>query len=293
MVAIMFESACTIVIATFNRRARLLSTLKQLSALPERPPIVVVDNGSSDSTYDGVREAFPNVRTIRLTRNIGAAARNVGAHAVQTRYIAFCDDDCWWEPGSLERASGLLDAHADVGLLHARVMIDGAGIDVVCTLMASSPVPKRTTCPGVSIGAFMACAIVVRRSAFLATGGYHPRYHLGAEESLLALELLERNWELIYDAQLVVVHAPDAVGREPRKRRVTVTRNRLWTVWLRHSAAAARGATVALAREAVRNPEALDALLRAVAGLPWILRERRPVHLSVERLVDQLIKLPA
>jgi GT2 family glycosyltransferase len=230
---------------------------------------------------------------VRLPGNIGAAARNVGARAAQTPYIAFCDDDCWWEPGSLERASALLDAHAGVGLLHARVMIDGAGIDVVCTLMASSPVRKRTTCPGMSIGAFMACAVVIRRSAFLATGGYHPRYHLGAEESLLALELLERDWELIYDAQLVVVHAPDPAGRKPRRRRVTVTRNRLWTVWLRHSRAAAWGATFALAREAVRNTEALDALVRAVVGLPWILRERRPVRLSVERLVDQLVKLPA
>ena len=287
------DPACTIVIATFNRRDQLLRTLKRLSALREHPPIVVVDNGSSDGTFACVKRAFPHVNVIRLPRNTGAAARNVGARIARTRYIAFCDDDCWWESGSIERASSLLDAHADVALLHARVMVEGASIDEVCTLMASSPISKRTTCPGTAIGAFMACAVVMRRSAFLAAGGYNARYHLGAEESLLALDLLERGWEMIYDPHLVLVHAPEAAGRKPRRRRVAVTRNRLWTVWLRHSAGAARNATFALAREAMRNSEARDALMRAVAGLPWIVRNRRPVHSHVEQLVDQLEQLPA
>ncbi len=289
----MFDDACTIVVATYNRRRRLLLTLDRLTALPERPRIIVVDNGSTDLTYIGVLSAFPDVRVIRLEQNLGAAARNIGAQAATTRYVAFCDDDCWWEPGSLQRASALMDAHAGVGLLHARVMVDGAGIDAVCSLMAASPVSKRSDCPGMAIGAFMACAVVVRRGAFLDAGGYHRRYHIGAEESLLALELLERDWELIYNAQLVVVHAPDAAGRKPRLRRVTVTRNRLWTVWLRHSSAAAWSATAALARHAMRNPEALEALARAIAGLPWILRERRPVHPNVERIIGQLTQLPA
>ena len=142
------------------------------------------------------------------------------------------------------------------------------------------------------MAAFMACAIVVRRSAFLAAGGYHKRYHLGAEESLLALELLEANWELVYDPELVLVHAPTSAGRNPRRRRVFVMRNRLWTAWLRHSAAGARAATASLAWEATRNPEALAALLRAVAGLPWIMRERRPVQPEVERVVGTLTELP-
>ena len=285
--------ACTIVIATHNRCARLLDTLTRLSALPERPGVIVVDNRSDDETCGRVQTLFPAVQLVRLGSNTGAVARNIGASLVQTSYIAFCDDDCWWEPGSLARATTLLDAYADVGLLHARVMVDGERLDDACMLMEASPIPKRTACPGHAIAAFMACAVVIRRSAFLATGGYHPRYHLGAEESLLALELLERGWQLIYDPQLTLVHAPAAAGRTPRRRRVTVRRNRLWTAWLRHSSSGARHATAALLREAVGDMEALDAFVRALAGLPWILRERRPVSEGVERLVDALVQLPA
>lgn len=46
---------------------------------------------------------------IRLANNRGAVARNVGVAEVATRYVAFCDDDCWWAQGSLQRAAEILD----------------------------------------------------------------------------------------------------------------------------------------------------------------------------------------
>jgi hypothetical protein len=40
----------TVVIATRDRRDELLTTLGHLRALPERPPVIVVDNGSTDGS---------------------------------------------------------------------------------------------------------------------------------------------------------------------------------------------------------------------------------------------------
>lgn len=288
----MAAAQCTIVIATYNRRARLATTLQRLTRLSERPQIVVVDNGSSDGTAAHVGAVFPAVRVIELPKNIGAAARNVGVRAALTPYVAFCDDDCWWSPGSIARGIELLHENADVGLINARVVVDETRVDAACSLMETSRVPKRSACPGTAIVQFMAGASMVRREAFLQAGGYHERYHIGAEESLLALDLLDREWELIYDPSLVVHHEPYRLDRAPRARRIAVMRNRLWTAWLRLSPSTAAIATMQLLSAARSDRTALTALLKALCGLPWILRERRPVQMKVERLTLTVDTLP-
>lgn len=284
---------CTIVLATYNRREVLDGTLARLTALPERPPVVVVDNGSTDGTAALVLERHPAVRLLRLPENVGAAARTEGVRLVATRYVAFCDDDCAWRPGAISRAVALLDAHREVALLNGRVVVRGERDDEACALMAASPLPKRSGCPGRAIAAFMAGASVVRRDAYLAAGGFHARYHIGAEESLLALDLIDRGWELVYVEDLVVDHAPHAAGRRPEQRRRLVLRNRLWTAWLRRSWGGAWRATLRLVRCARRDPVARAALREALGGLPWVLRERRPVAPRVEALLDSLTELPA
>ena len=75
----MKESRVTVVVLTYNRVQEVLRTLHHLSGLDEQPPIIVVDNGSSDGTGSLVAERYSRVTVIRLASNIGAAARNAGA----------------------------------------------------------------------------------------------------------------------------------------------------------------------------------------------------------------------
>src|SRR5918911_4826437 len=95
------ERRVAVVIATRNRRESLGKTLDHLLALPERPPIVVVDNASTDGTVDLVARRYPEVEVVALPENRGGAARNVGVARVGAPYVAFSDDDSWWEPGAL------------------------------------------------------------------------------------------------------------------------------------------------------------------------------------------------
>ena len=63
---------------TRDRRDTTLATLGRLLALPEQPPITVVDNGSHDGKVDAIRAAWPTVDVVALTSNLGAAARTIG-----------------------------------------------------------------------------------------------------------------------------------------------------------------------------------------------------------------------
>jgi GT2 family glycosyltransferase len=267
---------------TRDRRRRALATLDRLAELPERPPTVVVDNGSSDGTPAAIARRHPGVRVIELARNAGSAARTLGVRALDTPLVAFSDDDSWWEPGALARAEGAFADHPRLALVQGRILV-GADrrLDPVCEAMRHSAVPARAGLPGPAVLGFLACGAVVRRTAFLSVGGFHPRFGVGGEEELLALDLAAGGWELAYLDALVAHHHPQLTdGRAGRPD--TQLRNALWVAWLRRRPAGALATTTRLAATALRERR-LGGLAAAARGLPWVVRERRPVPPSVER----------
>ncbi|HEU5142732.1 MAG TPA: glycosyltransferase [Solirubrobacterales bacterium] len=262
-----------VVIATRDRREVLLSTLTRLRALPESPPIVVVDNASRDGTAAAVAERFPAVELLSLDRNRGAAARNFGAELLATPYVAFSDDDSWWNAGSLRRAAELFDRFPSLGLLAARILVGPERrLDPTSAQMRAAPAPGL---PGPRVVGFVACGALVRRSAFLGAGGFCERFGIGGEERLLTIDMGTAGWDLCYAGELVAVHAPDGGARPGRPWRER--RNDLWTSWLRMPAGEALTDTWRLAREGFGDRTAWEALLAALPGLPWALRRRRAV----------------
>jgi GT2 family glycosyltransferase len=277
-----------VVVATRNRAPELLGALTRLRALPERPRVVVVDNGSTDGSSARVRAHHPDVEVIELGRNLGAAARTVGAASVPAAYVAFSDDDSWWAPGALARAVALLDRHRRLAVLAARVLVGPEGrLDPVCAEMAAGRLPVAPDLPGPSVLGFVACGAVVRRDAFLAAGGFHRRLGVGGEEELLALDLAARGWGLAYVDEVVAHHHPSP-SRDPLGRRRIQVRNALWSAWLRRPAAGATRQTLHLAGPALGQPGARAGVLDAVLGLPWVLRERHPVRAELEDALRSL-----
>jgi GT2 family glycosyltransferase len=279
----------TVVVITHNRRRSLARTLRSLASLLERPGIIVVDNGSRDGTAAAVRHDHPEVTLLPLRRNVGAVARNLAVRRVVTPYVAFCDDDTWWEPGSLRRCADVLDAHPAVAAVTARIVVEPGGHDdPIVAELAGSPVPRPAGLPGPALLSFLAGASVLRVAPFRAAGGFSPRLWLGGEEELLAADLVAAGHTLCYLPGAVVHHAPSG-QRDPTRRRELGIRNTLWFTWLRRPAAAAARRTLELARGVPRDWVSVRAFAAAAAGLPWVLRERDPVPPHVEtvmRLLD-------
>lgn len=266
----------SVIVLTFNRAAELQRTLAHLLALPEQVPIVVVDNGSTDSTAAMMAAQFPHVRLIRMLCNLGAAARNAGVAAVDTPYVAFCDDDTWWEPGALARAVMVLDAHPHVAVVCARVLVGAARVeDPTCALMARSPLPAQDL-PGPALIGFLAGASAMRRSAFIAAGGYEPRLFIGGEEALLSLDLLADGWDIVYEARATVCHFPSH-QRDVGRRRQLLVRNALWLAWMRLPWGLLLRECRRLLRPIWRDGAVAVGLFGALAGLPWAIRRRRVV----------------
>ena len=276
------DDRVAVVVITHQRRDELLLALSRLRELPEQPHVVVVDNGSTDGTADAVRAAHPWVELIASPENLGAVGRNVGVARLDTPYVAFCDDDTWWEPGSLRSAADVLDAHPRLAVVTARIVVEPAGIeDPIVAELRDSPVVGAEWLPGPALGSFLAGASVLRRDAFTEVGGFSERLWLGGEEELMAGDLAAAGWELCYLPQLTVHHQA-STARDPHRRRADGIRNTLWTTWLRRPLRPALRRTVHLLRTVPRDRVTARGLVHAVRGLPWVLRERRVLPAAAE-----------
>jgi GT2 family glycosyltransferase len=274
----------TIVVATQNRRDEVIHTLTHL--VPEAP-VIVVDNGSQDGTSEAVRRCFPSVRLIRLERNKGVAARNVGARMARTPFVAFSDDDSWWDAGALDTAAQILRDHPRLALVAARTLVGpNRRLDPVSAEMAASPLPARRDQPGRPVLGFLACASVVRRDAFLKVGGFSQLLFIIGEETLLAYDLAAAGHDLSYVDTVTALHYPSTASRSGRRR--LQLRNALLISWMRRPLRRAFADTVRLARTAATSADAFGALGAAFLRLPAALASRRKVPARLEHDIQLL-----
>ncbi|MGW0550464.1 glycosyltransferase family 2 protein [Streptomyces altiplanensis] len=282
------DGRTTVVVITKDRRAELLRTLGMLRELPERPLVIVTDNASDDGTAEAVDRRFPEVVLLRPGRNLGALGRNLAVRHVRTPYVAFCDDDTWWEPGSLRHAADVLDARPLLAAVTARIVVEPSGEeDPIVADLRDSPLSGPEWLPGPALGSFLAAATVMRTDAFRAGGGFHPGLWFGGEEELLATDLLRRGWWLSYVPALTIHHAA-STARDSTARRIVGLRNTLWFTWLRRPLAPALRRTGYLLRTVPRDVASLRAFAHAAAGLPWVLRQRDPVPPELEARLGAL-----
>jgi GT2 family glycosyltransferase len=263
------------------------------SSLPRHEgPVVVVDNGSQDGTPERIGAMFPHVEVVALSRNRGAQARNIGVARARTALVAFADDDSWWAPGALDRAADLFASHPRMALLGARVLVGEAeSLDPVCIEMADSPLGLAHDLPGPSVLGFVACASVVRGTAFLDAGGFDPVVFFMGEEQRLALDLAAAGWGLSYVDSVVAHHHPSTARdeRSRRQREALMSRNAVLTALMRRP----WHQVVRIARQELGNgPTGRRGVARAVARSPLALARRRVLPPALESAVRS-VEAPA
>ncbi len=111
----------SIIICTLNHAQSLQETLASLAAVrvPASMPteLIVVDNGSTDSTAEIVRQFRPahlEVKYVSAPKRGQCEARNAGLAAAQGEVILFTDDDLRFPPNWIEDMCGpILRGEAD------------------------------------------------------------------------------------------------------------------------------------------------------------------------------------
>lgn len=112
-------SNISVIIPTYNRcgslRRALASVLAQTYAAAE---VIVIDDGSTDTTADLLCTEFPQV-TYFFQQNRGvSAARNAGIQLATGQWLAFLDSDDEWLPDKLSRQMELLAENPNYQVCH-------------------------------------------------------------------------------------------------------------------------------------------------------------------------------
>ena len=94
----------SVIIPTYNRcdllKRAINSVIKQTITPKE---IIIVDNGSTDQTYQIVSSLFPEISYFIEKKRGVSAARNKGILESKSKWIAFLDSDDAWKPTKLEK----------------------------------------------------------------------------------------------------------------------------------------------------------------------------------------------
>jgi len=148
----------SVIVPVFNGERYLEETLRCALGQSLKPDeVIVVDDGSSDSSAEIAERIDGPVRCIRQANAGVAAARNRGLSAAEGELIAFLDHDDLWPQDKLEIQVAALRENPEVDIVSGRMRVIGGALP---GRPWSAEGPREAPA-----GAYLA-ATVIRRSVF-------------------------------------------------------------------------------------------------------------------------------
>jgi glycosyltransferase involved in cell wall biosynthesis len=177
----------SVVIPTWNRAAYLREALESVFKQTfEDYEIIVVDDTSTDSTPEVVRDFGERVHFVRQEHQQGpGAARNRGVEEAQGRYVAFLDSDDLWLPEKLAAQVAELELRA--GAIAVACNSEIIGHDGVLRLRCSAALDDRDVFDAETIfrqNPIQTSVMVVRKESFIKSGGFDEAVALVGVEDL-------------------------------------------------------------------------------------------------------------
>lgn len=133
---------------------------------------IVIDGGSSDGSIE-ITESFGGARVLHQRSRGLAAARNEAIAAATQPFITFCDADDRWEPGG---AAALHDA-----LVREATCLAAIGMVLPIAIEGHDATAAQRGRMGVPLPGFTPGAMLARREAFEAIGGFDESLSIGAD----------------------------------------------------------------------------------------------------------------
>ncbi|MCG6537344.1 MAG: glycosyltransferase family 2 protein, partial [Syntrophales bacterium LBB04] len=172
--------------------------------------VIVVDNGSTSSPLDSVKEKFPWVTFVNSEKNLGVpGGRNLGIAHSRGEYLLFMDDDAFF---------GISDVSGKVRKAFEKYPLCGAVAFQILDAITGKPSPGEFPGPDpekrqvpFETTYFIGCGFALKRSVVNKTGLFLEDYFFALEELDLSMRLMDAGYSIHYAPEIIVYHAHSAV----------------------------------------------------------------------------------
>jgi GT2 family glycosyltransferase len=308
--------AISVIIVNLNGEEYLGDCLDSLSAQTFRDfEVIVVDNGSTDSSLEMLKKDYPWVKLVVLGTNTGfSKGNNIGLEASSSsRYVATLNNDTIPDRDWLKELHEAAEKDAAVGMVASKILLGRTGrkIDSVGMLVYPDGMSRQMGRGETDTGRFdsvrevlfpSACAALYRREMIRETGFFDEDFVSYCEDADLGLRGRLAGWKAVLAPHAVVRHLYSRTGGaySPFKA-YHLERNHVWvllknfpltsilsspfyTIWRYfiqwYGIVTGRGSVARIA-EGTSKPELVMIVLRAysgaLAGLPQMLKKRRAI----------------
>ncbi|MBL8495637.1 MAG: glycosyltransferase [Rhodocyclaceae bacterium] len=214
----------SIIVPAYNAETYLRETLDSaLGQTYSNCEIIVVDDGSTDSTLAILAEYGEKIRVIRQQNRGSACARNAGVAAAHGEWIAFLDADDIWLP---EKTAKQIASCGEFAISHTDSVCFGETLEH--ELLRSSfepPYAGKVLKQLLVINFITNSTVMVRRDVFNRFGGFDETY-VTCEDWALWLRICAEN-ELGYLSDPVVRYRFHKKSKSTMSRRTLIARLRI------------------------------------------------------------------
>ncbi len=226
----MSEPELDVVVVAYRAQGLLRDCLSSLLAFPpaKGARIWVVDNASGDGTAEMVRDEFPEIDLIALSKNAGfSAANNVAIRRGEAPYVLALNPDTRLTEGALDRMLELMESNPKIGISGCRLELPDGTFDHAARRSFPTPLgalahfvrigrwekaPTRLSqyrAPTVESGpvdAVNGAFMLMRRKALDEVGLFDEGYWMYMEDLDLCYRLAQAGWVTWYEPGASVIH---------------------------------------------------------------------------------------
>lgn len=229
----MNKVSLSIVIVTMNSMKTLPALFK--SFIDENIPAIshetiVVDNCSTDGTWEYISTNYKNIKLIRNIEIKGFAENNnIGMKYASGKYIAIINPDIIFMPESIDLILSFMKVHPDIGILgpcllnkdgsiqkSARKFINIKTVFLRLITFANDNSknahllnylsPYDNCIPAQEVDWVIGAAMFVKKEALSIVGVFDERFFLYIEDQDWCFQMWKNNWKVCYYTEPKLIH---------------------------------------------------------------------------------------